>query len=50
LVNNVLCHFGVTLVRIEYVSELFYINVDATMITGNPELIMNNEVPEAQRP
>ena len=28
--------------RIEYVSEHFYMNVDATVITDNPEWIVNN--------
>ena len=30
-------------IRIEYVSQHLYIHVDATMITDNPEWIVNND-------
>ena len=43
MVNNVLCHFGLTFI-VNKNRICFYINVDATMITYNPELIVSKSV------
>ena len=46
IVNNELCHFGVTFIVNKNIMFLknVYINVDDTMITDSPEWIMNEKV------